>query len=152
MIRNMRVVGLSVLVLWLTGCPGMMGEGQTTAATLRGDLEVPPVETPGTGEGTFRLNADQTELSFEIRASGLSGAVTAAHFHQAPPGEAGGVVNDLSDLVMETGGTVTITGVWDLSEENLAALLDGDLYVNLHTAANPAGELRAQIDFDSVEP
>ncbi len=144
---------LSVLVLLFAGCPGRGGgEPRTASATLSGDVEVPPAETNGTGEGTFTLNAAQTELAFEVTASGLTGPVMAAHFHHAPVGEAGQIVNDLTSLIEETNGQVTISGVWELEAHDVEDLLAGNIYVNLHTDANPAGELRAQVEFDTLEP
>ena len=142
-----RVLGLFgiVLVAFATGCP-QMGTQQEFSADLTGAQEVPPVTTDGTGEGEFTLNAAQTQLSFMVTASGLSGPVTAAHFHQGAVGVAGDIVQDIFADLEETGGNVTVMGTWDVNAEELAALLDGNIYVNLHTEANPGGEIRGQVE------
>jgi len=124
---------------------GDVGQKRSFSATLTGGVEVPPVTTSASGRGTFTLSADETELEFAISASGLSGPVTFAHFHLGAVGVAGGIVFNLSDLVVEVGGSVSIEGVWSLSEEEAQALLDGDIYVNIHTAANLPGEIRGQL-------
>ena len=146
-----------VAILGLTaGCPTQPGNGNdngnsdgTTSfvATLDGVQEAPPTPTEGTGQGTFTLNAEQTELSYDITASGLTGLVTAAHFHRAPRGTAGDIVFPITDRVTENEGQVTIMGVWpELTAANVADLLAGNLYVNLHTQQNPAGEIRGQVE------
>ena len=56
------------------------------AATLSGSNESPAVATDGKGGGVFSLNSGQTELSFIIGVSGLSGDLVAAHFHNAAAG------------------------------------------------------------------
>ena len=58
-------------------------------ASLNGAQEVPAVTTTATGTGSFILNADRTELAYHITVCDLSGAITAAHFHQDRIGNAG---------------------------------------------------------------
>jgi len=89
--------------------------------------------------------------------------VTRTHFHFAPPGQNGGIVfgqidlvnpatrNDLDDLVVDPVAG-TIKGVWDGNEGNnttlalqLANLLAGNLYFNVHTADHGGGEIRGQV-------
>ena len=112
---------------------------------MSGDAEVPGVETDGTGTGTFTLNAAETELTYDIRASGLSGPVTGAHFHNAFPNAAGPIVFDIGDTVTESDGVVTATGSWPLSATDLSELRAVYIYVNLHTELNPSGEIRGQL-------
>ncbi len=125
----------------------------TFTAMLTGDQEVPAVETEGSGKGTFTLSEDMTMLTFEVTASGLSGPIVGAHFHAAPAGENGAVVFDLTDLVEETEGEVTIMGTIDVAEIDVDMpvedLLGGNLYVNLHTEANSGGEIRGQVIVDA---
>ncbi len=166
--RSWHLMLLLSLVVFTAGCPssggGLYGGGNDNTddgggndgvgdgvernftAELSGDQEAPPVTTNGTGSGTFTLNADQTELSFNVTVTGLSGPVRAAHFHSSPPGVSGGVVFDIGDGVDQTDdGTVTAVGAWPVSDDQVTALLDGDIYVNFHTTDNPDGEVRGQL-------
>jgi len=105
--------------------------------TLRGNQEVPPVNTTAEASGTFVLTA--SGLEYDITVTNLSGSITAAHFHVGAAGTVGPNVHDISF----TGGAAT--GTWNLSGEHRNMLLDGNIYVNVHTAAYPNGEIRAQL-------
>jgi hypothetical protein len=111
------------------------------AATLSGAQEVPAVTTAATGLGTFNLSQDQTKLKFRVVYSGLSGAATLSHFHTGAVGTSGPVIVDLAPYrtgnVIE--GEITPTAAF------LTALNAGQIYVNIHTAANPGGEIRGQV-------
>ncbi len=127
--------------------------GTAFTAQLTGDQETPPVTTSGSATGVFVLNADQTELTFEVTAIGLSAAPTAAHFHNAPTGVAGSIVFDASDIINGDAQTTTIIGSTTLSEWTIAdaaaELLSGNIYFNIHTPDHPAGEIRGQLIPDS---
>lgn len=134
-------------------------------AGLDGAQEVPPVVTAATGAATFVLNAEATEIAFALDVAGLSGAVTAAHIHLGAPGVNGGILFPLAvgpgaDFTGGTGsgghvGTLTsadFTPTGDVAtfEQALEAILAGRTYVNVHTAANPPGEIRGQIGPNSI--
>ena len=108
-----------------------------------------PGGSSGTGVGTFVMNNAQTELTYNISFAGLSGPVTVAHFHNAPPGANGGVVRTLTT-------TSPIVGVWKSTDPEpfnpamVAELLAGRLYVNLHTANCPGGEIRGNVALDAT--
>jgi hypothetical protein len=125
------------------------GEPVVFGADLTADQEPDPVDSNGSGSGSFTLNAERTQLEFDVMASGLSGPVIGAHFHVGPPGVSGGIVFNLGPFVVETAGTVLLVGTTTLADWDLAdpveALLDGEIYVNLHTDLGPAGELRGQL-------
>lgn len=106
---------------------------------LSGDQEVPPVDTPAMGVGTFVLSEDQTMLSYEITFEGLVAPETAAHIHNAPVGVNGPVVFNLG-----TGSPKV--GTWDIPAEMVTELLAGNLYVNVHSEEFPGGEIRGQIE------
>lgn len=109
------------------------------SAVLNAVQEVPSVgfDVKGTGTGTFTLQADG--LHYDIVVLNLSGSITAAHFHRGASGVAGPALQAISF----TGNNST--GVWTLSHTDRAALLDGFLYVNVHTTAYADGEIRGQI-------
>ncbi len=109
-------------------------------AALNGASTVPPVNTAATGEATFDYNPATKELSWTINYTGLSGPATAAHIHG--PAEAG---KNAGVLIPFQSAEAPITGSATLTDAQLADLEAGRLYVNIHTAANPGGEIRGQI-------
>ncbi len=115
--------------------------------TLSGNAEVPPVDSNGTGTGTFELSADESSLSYNITARGLSGPVTGAHFHFSATGAAGsgGVLFEITDSIEEINGESTLDGTWPLTAEDVVNLRINYVYVNLHTEANPGGEIRGNV-------
>ncbi len=108
-------------------------------ASLSGIREVPPVVTSATGTGTFTLRADG--LHYDITVRGLSGSlITGAHFHHGDIGEEG----DILETITFTG--TRAVGTWTAMTANERDdLLNGDVYVNVHTAAHPDGEIRGQV-------
>lgn len=125
------------------------------SATLSGDNEVPPVETEATGEATFELTETEDGLHYEITAENIDGVV-AAHIHCAPDGVNGpvGVTLFDGDPTIPDGTLVedTVMGPddgngcgWETLADVVAAMRAGEAYVNVHTEANPAGEIRGQI-------
>ena len=123
--------------------PGGEIRGQITARPLRysallnGDQENPPVVTAATGTGTFTVNADNT-ITYDVTTTGLT--ATAAHIHIGDIGVNGGVLFPLSGGPTSWSGTTTA-----MTETDFTLLQNEGLYVNVHTAANPGGEIRGQI-------
>ncbi len=109
-------------------------------ATLTGAQEVPAVTTNATGTAVMTLTP--AGLVYLITANGLSGTITGAHFHLGAAGTNGPV---LIDLTSSFGGRTTATGTLTLPDSVVAAFLTGRIYLNLHTAANPNGEIRGQV-------
>jgi hypothetical protein len=137
----MRINGTMISAVSLAAALwGGSALAQEFNATLSGAEEVPPVETSATGTATATLNADTKEFTWTIEFSGLSGPPTAAHFHgPAAPGENAGPVVGIEDLESPSEGSVTLT------DEQIAQLTAGQWYVNIHTDANPNGEIRGQV-------
>ena len=103
-------------------------------ATLDGTQEVPPVVTDAGGWANVTLNTSTGVVTYDVRTFGLSG--TAAHFHNS----AGGIEVTLS------GGPVNWSGsTLPLSAGQIADMQAGDWYVNVHTVANPNGEIRGAL-------
>jgi Cu/Zn superoxide dismutase len=106
-----------------------------------GQDEIPPVATNGLGLGTFRFSQNLTRMDYKLAPFGLSGPVMAAHIHKWDEMTNGPVIAPLN-----TGEF--ISGFIDdpaLVEEILFEIFTGGAYVNVHTAAHPAGEIRGQI-------
>lgn len=114
------------------------------SSQLNGDQEVPPVSTDGMGIGSLFLNEAKDSLCVSITVYGLSGDIAAAHIHEGALGTNGGVVFDFGPFIMGNHIQTAITGD-DLTPELLTMALNGMLYINIHTAEHPNGEVRGQI-------
>jgi hypothetical protein len=110
-------------------------------ATLSGAAEVPPNTSAGMGQLQAEFDKATKTLRYTLRYSGLSGPVKAAHFHG--PAEAG--KNAGVALGINNAGDSPVQGSAVLTADQAADLLAGKWYVNLHTAANPGGELRGLV-------
>jgi hypothetical protein len=115
------------------------------SATLDSTQEIDDVapNASATGRGAVVVDRTTREITGGAIFSGLSGAPIDAHIHQAAAGVSGGVVIGLT--LSADGTTATIPPNTTLSPALLTALEAGNLYFNIHTAANPAGEIRGQI-------
>lgn len=111
----------------------------TVKVTLTGDMEVPPVKTMASGSGTVTVNPDMS-VSGSIATTGLDG--TMAHIHMGAKGKNGPVI---VPLVKNGEYGWTVPPGAKLSAEQYKAYKDGDLYINVHTAANKGGEIRGQL-------
>jgi hypothetical protein len=131
------------------------GPATEFSAQLNGANERPdPVTTNATGTASFEI--DGNTIDFTLTTTGLQN-VTAAHIHgPADEEDAAGVIVGLFSAEAEGAWTGTKTASFDVSDitsddvttmEALIALMrSGDTYVNVHTQANPAGEIRGQIE------
>lgn len=109
-------------------------------ASLDGKSEVPPNDTKGTGSVTATYDTDSKKFTWKGSYKDLSGPATAAHFHgPAPVGKNAGVMVPISPNGPSFEGSATLT------DAQAKALMDGDLYANVHTATNKGGEIRGQL-------
>ena len=106
--------------------------------TLSGAEEVPAVTTAAKGSGTITIG-DDGAVSGSVTTTGIAG--TAAHIHEGAPGKSGPVAVALT----KDGDSFKVPAGAKLSDAQLASFKAGNLYVNVHSAANPKGELRAQL-------
>src|SRR6204780_3791676 len=110
-------------------------------ATLDGKSETPPNTSAGTGTADIDYDAATKKLSWKLTYSGLTGPATAAHFHgPAGPTEKAGVA-----VAIPNATTSPVEGSATLTDAQAADLTAGKYYVNIHTAANPGGEIRGQV-------
>lgn len=110
------------------------------SANLSGAAEVPPVSSPGSGMYVASLDTGTKVLTWTLTHSGLTGPASAAHLHgPAMPGANAGVVIPFSSAVSGSTGKVTLT------DAQIADLMAGKWYANVHTAAHPGGEIRGQV-------
>ena len=123
------------------GCGMMKSDSMGGAMTvpLSASNEVPP--NPSSGSGTAKVELDGSVVKWNISYSGLTGPVTAGHFHgPAPAGSNAGVVVPFAGPLASP-----IIGSATLTPAQLDQLKAGMWYINLHTAANPGGEIRGQV-------
>ena len=110
-------------------------------ATLDGKSEVPPTTSAGTGTADIDYDPASKKLSWTLTYSGLTGPATAAHFHgPAETGKNAGVAVAIPNATSSPAkGSATLT------DAQAADLEAGKYYVNIHTSANPGGEIRGQV-------
>jgi predicted small secreted protein len=138
--RNVVTIGVLVLAGTLASCAtmsDMMGGG--SQITLSGANEVPPVSTTASGSGTVKVTSERS-VSGKISVTGMT--ATAAHIHEGAAGSNGPVIvpfTKTGDNQFEAPAGAKMT------EAQYAAYKAGRTYVNVHSARNPGGEVRAQL-------
>jgi hypothetical protein len=135
-----RIVASMLLAAGLAACAMTEDPTVRLSANLTGAAEVPPVQTTGQGNATVTLNKASKTLSWNVAYRGLTGPARAAHFHgPAAAGANAGVVVPMtvSDSPMQGSAPVT--------DAQIADLLAGRWYINIHTAAHQGGEIRGQV-------
>ena len=132
------VLAKVILGLYI-GIASMAVSAQSMKVTLTGAQEVPPVMTSASGVGEIMVAPDGS-VSGTITTSGIEG--TMAHIHEAPMGQNGPVIVPFAK---------TSENVWSapagakLTDAQLQSLKSGNLYLNVHSATNKSGEIRAQL-------
>jgi len=146
-----RIVTIALAASLVVALPGVaLAAAEQFAATLSGDQENPPVTTSASGSAKVTISDDEASITYEVTYSGLSGDLAASHIHLGAVGENGGIMLPLAAGPSPMSGTLTsadfmATGDVTSYEGALDAIRDGRTYVNLHTAANPGGEIRGQL-------
>jgi hypothetical protein len=131
---------IAVALFIVIGCATTNSSSQQgIKANLTGEQEVPPVKTSATGSATFNISADKS-VSGRVVTSGVD--ATAAHIHEGAKGANGPVI---VPLTKNADGSWTPAAGAKLTDAQYASYLAGNLYVNVHSAANKGGEIRAQL-------
>jgi CHRD domain len=111
-------------------------------ATLSGRSEMPKVDTKGSGKLNATVDSASKELKYTLTFEGLSGPATGAHFHgPATRRQTAGVIAPIDG----SNPASPVTGSITLTDQQIKELRSGKIYVNVHTAAHPAGEIRGQV-------
>ena len=132
--RLRLAVGITLALLTVALPAG----AQTFVFDLRGAQEVPAV--PSTHSGGCMGTLDQAAATFSLTCVHDVAAATVMHIHRAPAGANGPVAFDLGNPASP------VTATWSgMTAADISDLLAGNLYVNIHTAGRPSGEIRGQI-------
>ena len=151
--RSLRLTLLAATgILALVGCESDQKMAQTSTqmtantanymAQLTGAQEVPPVNSPGRGDAQVTYDKASKQLRWTVNYGGLSSNPTAAHFHTAAMGANGPVAINIAPSGPPQS---PITGMATLTDAQAQALTAGQMYINVHTPANPGGEIRGQV-------
>jgi hypothetical protein len=109
-------------------------------AAMDGKSEIPANSSAATGSLTASFDTASKKLTWKGNYSGLSGPATAAHFHgPAEPGKNAGVAIPITPNASPFEGSATLT------DAQAGDMMAGKWYVNIHTEANKAGEIRGQL-------
>ena len=133
---------LTAVLAWTSTAPMIASAADTAtfSAALSGAAEVPANTSVGTGTLDATLDKGTNTLTWKMTFVGLSGPATMAHFHgPAMPGANAGVAVPFASAVSPLEGKATLTPA------QAADLMAGKWYANVHTAANPGGEIRGQL-------
>ncbi len=152
-----------VLTLALAGVFALLVSTQAQAQTinftanLSGGNEVPGVSTGSAGTATISLDQATGVVTYRVDVYNMPVGTTAAHFHVGAPGVSGPVVVNFTVVTaisndFDIQGTASATSLvpraaqginsWD---DFVQALQLGNIYVNVHSTANPGGEIRGQV-------
>jgi len=152
-----RVLSLMIAGL-LTLAFSATAQAQTFTATLHGGNENPGVLTGSAGTATVTLNTATNTITYRVEVYNMPVGTTASHIHVGAPGVNGPVIIDFpvpaggisNDFALT--GTATTTNLVPRAaqginswEDFVQALLLGNTYVNVHSTANPGGEIRGQL-------
>ena len=150
---------LAAGLLLMTVPAAVFAADEVLTAGLSGDAQVPPITVDAAGDATVTIADDESSVSWDVSYTGLTGDAAAGHIHFGASDAAGPVMIPFAK-VSNTGSTGSfasgdykggdgLPADWD---GVLAAIRDGDAYVNIHTAANAAGEIRGQLAGSATPP
>ena len=137
--------GIGLAAILAAGCAGV----GKAPAKLTGAQEVPPVGGNASGTTDITIVFTQCTGASSNRCPQALGTVTtsgvvgtAAHIHRGKPGQNGPVI---LPLVKKDDNTWVVPDRGYISDSDYGAYQDGELYVNVHSANNPNGEIRGQL-------
>jgi CHRD domain len=153
------LLGLAAAIIFisLSGASSVFAQlnQQTFTTQMSGGEEVPSVSTTSTGTAEFNLGSGG--IDYQVSVTGVSN-VTSVSIHSGNVGENGPVIvtlfrpNASADLAndVQAGGTITSSDLegpmqGKVISDLVSAMSSGVTYVNVHTQANPDGEIRGQI-------
>ncbi len=114
------------------------------ASVMLGANSIPPVGTIASGLGLFQIDFNKDVLEYHIQLTNLSGPIRSAHIHDGDQASNGPVLFDLNGSGNILSGEISLATV---DPADFLKILFGNTYVNVHTDANPSGEIRGQIGY-----
>jgi CHRD domain len=149
-----RLIVIAMLALGALGLPATATAAPARTnlfiAHLVGDQETPPNASLAQGEVIMHVNADGT-VSYKLIVANINN-VFMAHIHVAPRGVPGPIKQWLypvggppTQLLPGRTDGILAQGTFTPTPELLAAIENGDAYVNVHTLLHPGGEIRGQL-------
>ncbi|MGJ5043229.1 MULTISPECIES: CHRD domain-containing protein [unclassified Bradyrhizobium] len=127
-------------VAWVAAAPMARAETVVLKSELKAANEVPPNASAASGAAEASFDTATKTLSWKVTFSGLSGPPIGAHFHgPSEPGKNAGIALPFKSPEPPITGSAVIT------DAQAADLLAGKWYANVHTQANPGGEIRGQM-------
>jgi Cu/Zn superoxide dismutase len=152
----MRRAAALLATLALLALPATALAQEEFTAELDVDQEVPAPTVPdpyeGSGSATATVSDDESQIDVHLEWSDLTGDAVGAHIHYGPPGQAGGIIFPLDhtagspiDQTLTEADFTPADGGPQTYAEALAAMRDGNTYINVHTDANQPGEIRGQL-------
>ena len=156
----MRRLSLALAALFiLTASSQAQAQVITFNALLSGGNEVPPVVTGSAGSAVVTWNTATRTGTYRVDVYNMPVGTTASHIHVGAHNvggpviinftvPAGGISNDFalqgtfacSDLVARAAQGINSCDDFE------QALVLGNTYVNVHSTANPGGEVRGQLN------
>lgn len=147
-------IGTNGPVVFPLTLPAQAASATYLADSLRARNEPAPADTNSKagGLGTFTLYADSLVFSIVVarRTETADTTFDAMHFHNAAAGSNGPVVRTIASTPWSN-TTRTFTGTWKrtdaepLTDALITALVNGQIYLNVHTTVRPGGAIRSQL-------
>lgn len=135
---------LTILTILGLGAAPSRSAPMSFKVALTGAQQVPPVDTKATGTAELTYDPATMLLTWNVSYSGLSGPATMGHFHG--PATAGNNAPPVIWLAPKGAAIESpVKGQATLTAEQAQQFMAGDWYINVHTAANPKGEIRGQV-------
>ena len=138
--RRFAISAACLAVLAVAAAAPASAEMMKMKAALSGTQEVPPNATAGRGTLDATYDTATKTLTWQGTYTGLTGPVTASHFHG--PAEVGA---NAPVLIPAPAPSSSFSGSATLTDAQATELGAGRMYFNIHTAANPGGEIRGQV-------
>ena len=147
----------ALLVAGATTAPRAQGGKQTLVAILSGGSEAPGVVNTGAyGKATITIDPSAGEVTWVIDVFNFPTGLTASHIHAGAAGTAGPIIIDFQPGIIGVSGPFQLSGSTKdfiarpaagirSMEEAMIAIAAGNAYVNVHSQANPGGEIRGQL-------
>lgn len=146
------LVFLALFFFWV-GTPVTTFNGKRFNVTLDGSQEVPSIPTPASGNGNVVVSGNREYVDYNFTVTNLTSPVIAAHFHRGARGVNGPIVKNLEFTRLEGNNSYALRGRWSrqdaaqpLTNDLVNDLLNGQIYVNVHTTQYPDGEIRGQVE------